>query len=121
MPVFLAAAAVIALIVLLSIGAARGTTATGQWASISAIWLLIPLIFIGLMFAVFISIMIFLLARLTNKLPAYTRLLHLYLQIASVKLDTFMTAISKPQISFLSRWAGISSVFKRSPRKDARS
>lgn len=120
-PVVLAALGAVALIVLLSIGAARGSAPTGQWASISTIWLVIPLIFMGLLFSAFIAGMIFLLARLTHKLPTYTRLIHLYLQIASVKLTTAMDAVSRPQISLLSRWAGFTSVFKRSSRKSPRS
>jgi len=116
LPVILASLGVIALIVLLSLGTARGTAPTGQWAAIATIWLVIPFLFITLLFITFTVVFIFLIARLRRGLPAYARLGQIYLQIFSLKVDSFLTRLSRPQIGLLSRWSGFKAVFTRKPR-----
>ena len=113
LPVILAGAGVIVLIVLASIASTRGSTVTGTWANIATVWLIIPLIFTGLFFAIFIAGMIFLFARLLRNIPTYTRLAQLYLQIFSVKVDTILHRAVQPQINMLSRWAAWRSFWKK--------
>ena len=113
LPVILAGAGVIALVVLAAIASTRGSTVTGTWANIATVWLIIPLIFTGLFFAIFIAGMMFLFARLLRNIPTYTRLAQLYLQIFSVKVDTILHQVVQPQINMLSRWAAWRSFWKK--------
>ena len=113
LPVILAGAGVIALVALAAIASTRGSTVTGTWANIATVWLIIPLIFTGLFFAIFIAGMIFLFARLLRNIPTYTRLAQLYLQIFSVKVDTILHQVVQPQINMLSRWAAWRSFWKK--------
>ncbi len=113
LPVILAGVGMIALIVLAAIASTRGSTVTGTWANIATVWLIIPLIFTGLFFAIFIAGMIFLFARLLRNIPTYTRLAQLYLQIFSVKVDTILHRVVQPQINMLSRWAAWRSFWKK--------
>jgi len=113
LPVILAGAGVIALVVLAAIASTRGSTVSATWANIATVWLIIPLIFTGLFFAIFIAGMIFLFARLLRSIPTYTRLAQLYLQIFSVKVDTILHRVVQPQINMLSRWAAWRSFWKK--------
>ena len=113
LPVILAGAGVIVLIVLASIASTRGSTVTGTWANIATVWLIIPLIFTGLFFAIFIAGMIFLFARLLRNIPTYTRLAQLYLQIFNVRVDTILHRAVQPQINMLSRWAAWRAFWKK--------
>ncbi|MFZ3078979.1 MAG: hypothetical protein WA109_04775 [Bellilinea sp.] len=113
LPVILAGAGVIALIVLAAIASTRGSTVTGTWANIATVWLIIPLIFTGLFFTIFTAGMIFLFSRLLRNVPTYTRLAQLYLQIFSVKVDTILHRAVQPQINMLSRWAAWRSFWKK--------
>lgn len=113
LPVILAGAGVIALVVLATIASTRGSTVTATWANIATVWLIIPLIFTGLFFAIFTAAMIFLLARLLRNVPTYTRLAQLYLQIFSVKVDTILQRTVHPQIILLSRWAAWRAFWKK--------
>ena len=113
LPVILAGAGVIALIVLAAIASTRGSIVTETWANIATVWLIIPLIFTGLFFAIFIAGMIFLFARLFRNIPTYTRLAQLYLQIFSVKVDTILHRAVQPQINMLSRWAAWRAFWKK--------
>ena len=113
LPVILAGAGVIVLIVLAAIASTRGSTVTGTWANIATVWLIIPLIFTGLFFAIFIAGMIFLFARLLRNIPTYTRLAQLYLQIFNVRVDTILHRAVQPQINMLSRWAAWRAFWKK--------
>ena len=113
LPVILAGAGVIALVVLAAIASTRGSTVSATWANIATVWLIIPLIFTGLFFAIFIAGMIFLFARLLRNIPTYTRLAQLYLQIFSVKVDTILHRVVQPQINMLSRWAAWRAFWKK--------
>ena len=113
LPVILAGAGVIALVVLAAIASTRGSTVSATWANIATVWLIIPLIFTGLFFAIFIAGMIFLFARLLRNIPTYTRLAQLYLQIFNVRVDTILHRAVQPQINMLSRWAAWRSFWKK--------
>jgi len=120
LPVILAGAGVIALVVLATIATTRGSTVTGMWANLATVWLIIPLIFGGMIFAIVSAGMIFLMARLLRFVPVYTRLAQLYLQIFSVRVDTVLDRVAQPQINMLSRWAAWRAFWKKFGLKRSR-
>ena len=71
-PIILAILIFIAVIVLTSIATFRDNGEVGRWAAMSEIWLVIPLIIIGLIFLVLLIGIIYLLMRLTNLIPPYS-------------------------------------------------
>lgn len=105
LPVILASLGVIALVVFVSLATIAGSGMPATWANISTIWLIIPLMVIGVVFALFTIGMIFLMSRLLRIVPTYTRLAQVYLQIFSLRVDSILDRIARPQITLLSRWA----------------
>lgn len=104
-PVMLAAAGGVFLVVILSLATINGSNTSAQWASISLIWMILPLLVVGILFSLLLAGMIFLLVRLTHKLPTYTHLVHTYLQIINIRSKILMDKAAKPQIDLLSWWA----------------
>ena len=71
-PIILAILIFIAVIVLTSIATFRNNGEVGRWAAMSEIWLVIPLIIIGLILLALLIGIIYLLMRLTNLIPPYS-------------------------------------------------
>ncbi len=105
LPVILAGLVVIALVVFASLATVGGSSMPATWANISTVWLIIPLMVVGVMFFLFTAGMIFLMSRLLRGVPTYTRLAQIYLQIFSLRFDSILNRIARPQIAVLSRWA----------------
>ncbi len=112
LPVVLAAAGGIFLIVILSLATVNGSNVSAQWSSIATIWIVIPFLVLGLFAGLALAGMIFLIARLTHKLPTYTHLVHTYLQIIEIRTKILLNKVAQPQISLLSRWAAVKSFWK---------
>jgi len=112
-PVIAAALACALLVGLLTVSSVKGSSAAGKWASISTIWLVVPLMGIGVLFAITLAGLIFLLSRLIRNLPTYTHLVHVYVQIVNVRLDIILNQVSRPQIGMISRWAAWRAFWRR--------
>ena len=72
LPILLTVLIFIAVIVLTSVATFRDNGEVGRWAAMSEIWLVIPLIVIGLVFLILLIAIIYLLIRLTNLIPPYS-------------------------------------------------
>lgn len=75
-----------------------GSAKTGQWAAISTIWLVAPLLVVGLLFFVVTSGLIYLMSRFLRILPSYLRLAQIYAQLASLWVLNFCNRLSEPFI-----------------------
>ncbi len=72
LPVMLTALVVIAVAVLVGAAAFGAKGDSQRWAEVSTIWLVIPLMFFGLLFLVILIGLIYLLARALKLIPPYT-------------------------------------------------
>jgi len=72
LPLLLTVLLFLAVIVLTSIATFRDNGEVGRWAAISTIWLVIPVLFAGLIFLALLVGMIYLLARLIGLIPPYS-------------------------------------------------
>ncbi len=79
LPLLLAAAAVIAVIVLTSLATFRDQSDPARWAAISTIWLVLPVMVAGFLFLILLVGMIYLLARLMNLIPPYSYLAQIFI------------------------------------------
>lgn len=111
-PVILAAIGAITLIVLVSIDAGRGSSAAAEWANISLVGLILPLLLVGILLVIPLAGIIFLISRLQGKITIWTHLVDVYIRLFSVRLSTFLYRITQPQIDLLSRLAGLKALWK---------
>lgn len=72
-PVVLAALLIIAFAVLIGLATFRGDGDVARWSSISAIWILIPIMLAGMIFLAMLGGLAYLMGRLLGILPAYTK------------------------------------------------
>ena len=72
LPLLMTVLLFLAVIILTSIATFRDNGEVGRWAAISTIWLVIPVLFAGLIFLVILAGMIYLLARLIGLIPPYS-------------------------------------------------
>ena len=106
LPLLLVTLLVLTSAVLAAVDAAPGNVPTGQWAAISLIWLIAPVIAGLLIFMALTAGFIFLLAKLLRITPVYTRLAHLYVQIFAVRFTVILDRICEPFIRVQSWQAG---------------
>ncbi len=115
-PLGLTALIAAAAAVLTAVFSASGQVSSGQLASVSIIWMLLPLIPAGILFMVFTVGMIFLLARGLRILPVYSRLILIYTEIIQLRLTAILDRLVSPIIQGRSRAAGWKSIITRSKR-----
>jgi fatty acid desaturase len=72
LPLLMTVLLFLAVIILTSIATFRDNGEVGRWAAISTIWLVIPILFAGLIFLALLAGMIYLLARLIGLIPPYS-------------------------------------------------
>ena len=82
LPILLTAVIFIAMIVLTSVATFRDHGDVARWAAISTIWLVLPLLLVGLMVIAISFGLVYLLARLIGLLPPYSHLAQRYIDRA---------------------------------------
>jgi hypothetical protein len=72
LPVVISALLIVGLIVLVNVATFRDNGDVGRWAAISTIWIVIPMMFAGLIFLIILGGIVYLLKYLLNIAPVYT-------------------------------------------------
>jgi len=78
-----------------------------QAANISMIFLIAPLIVMGLLYAFLLGSSIYLVAKLSGKIPSVTRPVQAFLEVARLKTDQVTSAAARPIIKFGSFMAAV--------------
>ncbi|RJP47302.1 MAG: hypothetical protein C4583_17015 [Anaerolineaceae bacterium] len=71
-PMLLAVAAIIAIATLTGIAAFQEESEVGRWAAISTIWIVIPIMGVGLLALILFAALIYGMAKLLSLIPPYT-------------------------------------------------
>jgi uncharacterized membrane protein len=74
LPVVLSALLFVGMVVLVSLAALKQDGDVGRWAAISTIWIVIPILIVGMIFLVILIGLIYLLALALGALPRYTNI-----------------------------------------------
>ncbi len=112
-PLAATAVPVLTAAVLTAVFSGSGQISSGQLASVSIIWMILPVIMAGIIFLIFTAGMIFLLARAMRILPVYTHLILIYANIIHLRVTTFLDGLVHPIIQARGRAAGWKVIFKR--------
>lgn len=72
LPILIAIIVFIAIIVITSLSAIQGSGDINRWAAISTMWLILPVMIVGLVFLVLLIALIYLIARITTLIPPYS-------------------------------------------------
>ena len=111
LPISLAIVLIIVVAVLLSISAFNGSGDSVRWAAISTMWLLIPVMFFGLLLLALLVGLVYLLARMLDIVPHYSSLALYYVNRAASQIKGVSSAAAKPFIFIDSLGASLKEIF----------
>jgi energy-coupling factor transporter transmembrane protein EcfT len=103
LPVVISTLVFIGFIVLISLVTFKQEGDVGRWAAISTIWIVIPIMVVGLILLVLLIGLIYLLARAISGLPYYTGIGQDYVYKAQAYIVRGANMVSKPIIA-LNAW-----------------
>ncbi len=110
LPVALSAVALVALTVWISYATFQQGGDVERWAAISTIWIVIPIIFVGLIVLALLGALIYGMARLLDALPYYTDIAQNYAFVARGYILRGARATVKP-IRAVGKWAQTAKTF----------
>ena len=87
---------VLALLTLTVIGAFGGSSEVARWSNISAIWIIAPLLLVGLIFFALAAAMVFGMAKLLNKVPDWMLRLQLLMEQLTLAFRRMADASTMP-------------------------
>ncbi len=96
LPLILAILIMLALMALTVYGAVIRSPDVDKWGAISAIYVILPVLFTGLLVLGLLGGMVYLLAKLLNKLPDWATVLHMYVIHAALLVRRGLDAVTKP-------------------------
>ena len=96
LPLILACFLMIGLAVLTVLGASHGSVVVTKWSHFSAVIIIIPVLFIGLIILAIVCAAIYGLAKALKILPAYTGLIQAYTHLISISIRIRADQILKP-------------------------
>lgn len=96
LPVVIASLLLIGLIVLICLATFNQGGDVGRWAAISTIWIVIPILLVGLILLALLIGLIYLLARALGAMPRYTGLVQDYVYLAQGYIVRGADMVVKP-------------------------
>ncbi len=113
LPMILAALVVIAVATLAGVATFGADGDSPRWAAVSTIWLVIPVMFFGLLFLAVVAGLIYLLAQTLKVIPPYTSKAQYYTYQVSDIIKRISDGVAKPIIFIESVLARIKAFFGR--------
>lgn len=99
LPVIISALLMVGLTVLISFSTFNSGGDVSRWAAISTIWIIIPLLLVGLILLAVLVGLIYLMARALSALPYYTGIAQDYVYIARGYIIRGADMVAKPVIA----------------------
>ncbi len=112
LPMILAVLLIIVVAVITGISAFRQGDSP-RWAAISTIWLVIPVMFFGLVVLALLLGLVYLLARTLNVLPPYSSQAQYYVNRGASEAKRFSDMAAEPVMSIEGLKASIKAIFGR--------
>jgi hypothetical protein len=113
LPMIISMLLLIGMIVIISLATFKADGDVGRWAAISTIWIVIPVLFAGLIVLAILIGLIYLMARALGALPHYTGIAQDYVYIAQGYITHAADMVVKPMIALESFIENIKAFFER--------
>ncbi len=113
LPVAIGSLALIGMIVLISFATFKSNGDVSRWAAISTIWIIIPILFTGLITLAILVGLIYLMARALVALPRYTGIAQDYIYIAQSYIIRGADMVVKPVIALDGFFENVKAFFER--------
>jgi hypothetical protein len=99
LPMVISTLVLIGMVVLISLATFNSDGDVSRWAAISTIWIVIPILFAGLIVLAILVGLIYLMARALSALPHYTGIAQDYVYIAQSYITRGADMVAKPMIA----------------------
>lgn len=113
LPMILAVLLIIAIAVISGVAAFGENGDAPRWAAISTIWLVIPVMFFGLIFLTILFGLVYLMIRALQVLPPYTSKAQYYVNRGASEVKRFSDMAAKPVLFIEGILASLKAVFGR--------
>jgi uncharacterized membrane protein len=113
LPVLLAALLMITQVVLISISTFRDGGDAGRWAAISTIWIVIPVMLVGLIVLAILIGMIYLMAKALQLIPPYSGLAQDYVNKARLYIIRAADLVVRPILAMDGWIATVQAFFRK--------
>jgi FtsH-binding integral membrane protein len=113
LPMILTVLLIIAMAVITGMAAFGANDNSPIWAAISTIWLVIPVMFFGLIFIVLLTGLVYLLARTLQVLPPYTSKAQYYVNRGASEAKRFSDMAARPVLYIEGIIASIKAIFRQ--------
>ena len=113
LPMVISALVLIGMIVLISLATFKSNGDVSRWAAISTIWIVIPILFAGLIVLAILIGLIYLMARALGALPHYTGIAQDYVYIAQSYIIRGADMVVKPVIALEGFIENVKAFFER--------
>jgi len=113
LPMVISMLLLIGMIVLISLATFKSDGDVGRWAAISTIWIVIPILFAGLIVLATLIGLIYLMARALGALPHYTGIAQDYVYIAQGYITRAADMVVKPVIALEGLIENVKAFFER--------
>lgn len=113
LPVVLASLLIVALIVLINIATFNQGGDVARWAAISTIWIIIPLMVVGMVLLVVLGALVYGIKRLLEVTPTYTGLAQDYVHKAASYIRRAADMVVRPVLFLDGVGAGVRRLFGR--------
>ncbi|MGD8406427.1 MAG: hypothetical protein PVJ21_22410 [Anaerolineales bacterium] len=113
LPMILAVLLIIAVAVITGLAAFGANNNSPIWAAISTIWLVIPVMFFGLIFLVVLLGLVYLLVRALQILPSYTSKAQYYVRRGASEGKRFSDMAAEPVLFIEETIARLKAIFGR--------
>ena len=108
---------ILVVLLIIAVGAITGVAAFGEnsasprWAAISTVWLVIPVMFFGLIFLIILAGLVYLLVRTLQVLPPYTSKAQYYVKRAASETMRFSDKATEPVLFLEGIKASLKAIF----------
>ena len=113
LPMILAVLFILAVAVITGVAAFGVNDRSPVWAAISTIWLVIPVMFFGLIFLALLGGLVYLLARTLQVLPPYTSKAQYYVNRGASEAKRFSDMATQPVLFLEAIKASLKAIFGR--------
>jgi uncharacterized membrane protein len=113
LPMVISAVVLVGMIILISLATFKSDGDVSRWAAISTIWIVIPILFAGLIVLVILIGLIYFMARALGALPHYTGIAQDYVYIAQGYITRAADMVVKPMIALEGFIENVKAFFER--------
>ncbi|OGO62703.1 MAG: hypothetical protein A2030_10025 [Chloroflexi bacterium RBG_19FT_COMBO_50_10] len=104
-PMLIGLIIVVAIVVVIIFSGTTSTSDLSRWADVSLIWLILPSLFIALIFLAILIAFTYLISVVLKITPRYARIIQIYFEMGKYKVSHYSNLITAPFVKTRSIWA----------------